>query len=274
MGLLVGGLAETSHAQPNRGIGNRDRVGMMPKRFVWRGKTYRAPKSNQTEGVMVLVREIANKQFEADVWLYTAEETPAGSGNYRLALKETYPNQPLEYRVQPGRPRPMQPPPPRRPELGKNDELNLVMVADVPGQDEIPEADRLKRRISLTASRPRNGNASDAERTVRFVSYTYYENTTPTPTSGKPAPESGKGCAAEPKEPGNANSPQQAGDDQDKKADPGDKDINTQEKVPVVLMPCTDYPDDAVLIETEMHLPNEPTDPTTIEWMDYPDWDW
>ena len=273
LSLLVGVLAETSHAQANRGIGNRDRIGMMPKRFVWRGKTYREPKSNQMEGVMVLVREVASKQFEADVWLYSAEETSPGSGDYKLTLKETYLNQPLPYRVQPGRARPMRPAPARRPELGMNDELNLVMVADVPGQDETPADERLKRRILLTASRPRNGSARDEERTVRFVTYTYYENPTLTPCQGKSDPESGQDGDAGLKEPGNANSPQQAKDDQDKQAESVDKDIETGVPVAVVT-PCTDYPDDAVLIETEMHLPNEPIDPPTMQWMDYPDWDW
>jgi hypothetical protein len=134
---------------------------------------------------MVLVREISSYQFEADVWLYSAEETPAGSGDYKLTFKETYLNQPLPYRVQPGSARPMRPAPARRPELGMNDELNLVMVADATGQEVIPENERLKRRILLTSSRPRGGSPRDEDRSVRFVTFTYFEDDKQTPDQRK-----------------------------------------------------------------------------------------
>jgi len=241
----------------NDKLGSINRKGYIPPgngapppkaiRYVWRGKTYYEADLGHILGAIVRVFEV-NSLFYADVWLYSVDSAPKN-----LLLVEKYLNEPLQTRVRdsvkPGKPG-------TRPEYGKNPELNFVLDSVKKGSNGVKvdsatvceRGHELRRRILLTASRRARGNSTDTGRTMRFVTSTY---------CSEPVLKS------------------------DECVDGSEvSESRTRTAKTYGATPCSDYPDDAVLFETEIEANYTGTvidyssDPSNInDWLDYDDWD-
>lgn len=142
----------------------------------------------------------------------------------------------------------------------------------MPNQQVSDGLPKLRRRVLLTASRPRNGNGADGARTVRFVSHTFWPTSGTKSATGDGDGESREKDGSDTKVPEKAALAESASDDQEQKADPSD-DEDLEPRIPTAgLTPCSDYPDDAVLIETEVNEIGEPVNPLD-PWLAYIDWD-
>jgi len=123
---------------------------------------------------------------------------------------------------------------------GKNRYLNLVLDTAV------PNSPGLRRRIILTASRSFKGAPNTSERSVRLVTSTYEPKEDPTPSP-----------------------------DREDEVDCGDEVKSNSTIDSKGYTPCSDFPDDAVMIEeTITAIDNQGTPDPDDEWMEYPKTEW
>jgi len=236
--ILISDL-KTAHARQGQGAVNSARPPVGNKYNVWRGKTHEKPKPGHVAGSIVYVYEEgtgADTKLMAKIFLYEAVKKNNRTNDHKLKLLDT-----LEGELRTRLPRPGR-------GHGKNRDLNLVFdtaAKNAPG---------MRRRIILTVSRPPVGPPHAAERSMRLVTSTY-QSAADEPER-TPEPESDPDC----------------GDDA---ADEVKPTSGIDSKSSPVAVGCSDYPDDAVMIEETINAIDvygtpDPNDP----WMDYPETEW
>jgi len=239
MGVAVTFDLPKNWAVPGQGAVNKSRPST-DKYNVWRGKTLEVPKDGHIEGSIVYVHEVgvgANAKLMARIYLYAAEEDE--NGEHVVKLVEKYAGE-LKSRL-----------PSAGKGHGKNRDLNLVF------DEEVPDGAGLRRRVLLTASRTPAGGPAAADRTVRLVTTTYR------PAVLGPVPltesKSESACGEDP------------ASDSNTRVEPEPLPMT---KASSSLLGCSDYPDDAVLIEETIDEFDVNGEPPPSTWVDYPETEW
>ena len=240
-GIVLTSDLQTAHAKKGQGAVNSERPHLGNKYNVWRGKTHEKPKPGHVVGSIVYVYEQgtgANTKLMAKIFLYQAKKKPGQTNDHKLDLLETHEGELRSRLPGPGNGH------------GKNRELNLLFDAAV------ENAPGLRRRIILTVSRPPVGPPHAAERSMRLVTSTYGSAANGPEPALEPKPVSDPGC----------------GNDATDEVKPTS---GIESKSSSVALGCSDYPDDAVMIEETIsaidgHGTPDPNDP----WMDYPETEW